>query len=179
MVQQDCNSMLEQARDMARAGICITYAVMATAGALAPSTAAAEMKFHYDCRVTDTMQVPQMGREGQSARLSHFTCRIRGGLLDGFTATGTNLLEHHEEGARLVGSTVIAQKKDSTLAYEVNDARRRLRKSKDGTVRWESTGTGVYRHATGSAAPLAGKSFTASVKSTGTQTFTIDSVVSD
>ena len=164
---------------MARARTCISFAVMFAAAVLAPWPAAAEMRFHYDCHVTGVRQVPQMGREGQPAELRHFTCRISGGLLDGFTATGTNLLEHHQEGARLVGSTVMARKKNAILVYEVNDARRRLRQSEDGAVQWESTGTGIYKHATGSVASLAGKSFTALVQSTGCQTFTIDSVVGD
>ena len=161
---------------MARACFRVSVALGA---ALVAAPVAAEMRFHYDCRVVHTERIPYLGRQGQTAELSHFKCRVSGGLLDGFVATGTNILEPHERGAQLVGSTVIAQKADSTLAYEVNDATRRLITNKGGVVRWESTGTGVYRRATGSAAPLAGKPFTALVRSAGPRAFTIDTVVGD
>ena len=164
---------------MTRPGIRISLTLgVALIGAAPWSIAAAEMKFHYDCSVTHTEHVPQMGRQGETVEMTHFTCHISGGILEGFVAIGTNLLELHEEGGRLVGSTVVAQKGDSMLAYEVNDAMRRLRKN-DGVVRWESTGNGIYKHATGSVAALAGKSFTALVRSAGPRAFTIDTVVSD
>lgn len=141
-------------------------------------SAAAEMKFRYDCRVTATSQIDGLGREGQAAQLSQFTCSINGGVLNGFTATGTNLLEPRQGGgARLVGAVVVAQKGDSSLAYEVKEGTRRARLKNGQVIGWDSTGSGTYKSATGTATPLAGKSFRSIVRSTGPDTFTIDVVV--
>ena len=147
--------------------------------ALVSMPATAEMRFHYDCRVVFTEKVAQLGRQGETVDLAHFKCRVSGGVLHGFVVSGTNLLELHPDGATLIGSTVIAQKGASTLAYEVNGSTRRPIKSKGRVVGWESTGSGIYQRATGSAAPLEGKSFTAIARSSGPGTFTIDTVVSD
>ena len=144
-----------------------------------PLSADAEMKFRYDCRVTGRSLVDGIGREGQTAQLSQFTCRVKGGLLNGFTATGSNVLEPRPGGARLVGSIVVAQKGESILAYEVGEGTRQLRMNNGEVVGWDSTGAGIYKWATGSAAPLKGKSFTSKVHSTGADEFIIDVVVKD
>jgi hypothetical protein len=150
--------------------------VLAALGASA--CLAAEGRFHYDCHVTGTEQLARLRPEDRAREMSHFTCRISGGLLDGFIATGTNILESQPGGAKLVASIVVARKEESLLAYEVSEGTRRLKKIKDRVVGWESTGTGVYRSAIGSVAPLAGRSFKAVVNSGVPGLFTIDVVVS-
>ena len=167
-------------------GEAMPSAVVRTAGLVgalvalaAPLPAGAEMKFRYDCRVTGTSLVDGLGREGQTAQLNHFTCRVKGGLLDGFTATGSNILEPRPGGGRLVASIVVAQKGESSLVYEVREGTRRLRMNNGEVVGWDSTGAGTYKSATGAAAPLVGKSFNSIVHSTGPDEFTIDVVVKD
>ena len=145
----------------------------------APLSAGAEMKFRYDCRVSGRSLVDGIGRDGQTVQLSQFTCRVKGGVLDGFTATGSNVLEPRPGGALLVGSIVVAQKGDSILAYEVGEGTRRQRMNNGEVVGWDSTGAGTYKWATGSAALLKGKSFSSKVRSTGADDFTIDVVVKD
>jgi hypothetical protein len=145
----------------------------------APVPASAEMKHHYDCRVTGTSAVDHLGRDGQTAELTHFTCHITGGLLNGFVATGTNVLEPQKGGARLVGSIVVAQKAGSTVVYEVSEGTRRFKKNKGRVVGWESTGKGTFKTATGAAAALAGRSFSSFVRSGGPGAFSIEVVVGD
>lgn len=165
---------------MAQIGIRIRVTLLSVLVALAASLpAAAQMKHHYDCHVTGKSDVDHLGREGQSAELTHFMCDIKGGLLDGFVATGTNILEPQQGGARLVGSIVVAQKAGSTVVYEVSEGTRRFKTSKGRVVGWESTGKGSFRTATGSAAALAGKSFRSVVRSGGPGAFTIEVVVGD
>jgi hypothetical protein len=165
---------------MAKRGIRIPKALVGVVFALwGPLCAAAEMLYHYDCRVTGTGHIAGLGAKGQAAELSHFTCRITGGLLHGFVATGTNILDPHKGGGRLLGSIVVAQKAGSALVYEVSEGTRRAKTIKGRVVGWESTGAGVYKSATGSAAPLEGKSFNSVVRSRSPGLFTIDVVVSD
>lgn len=165
---------------MAKIGIRIRVALLGVLVALAaPLPAAAQMQHHYDCRVTGTSEVDHLGREGQTAELTHFMCDITGGLLNGFVATGTNILEPRQGGARLVGSMVVAQKAGSTVVYEVSEGTRRFKKSKGRVVGWESTGKGTFKTATGTAAALAGRSFSSVVKSGDPGRFTIEVIVGD
>jgi hypothetical protein len=164
---------------MAQAGIRTRVTLCCALTALAAPLPAAEIKHHYACHVTGTSAVDHLGGEGQTAELTHFMCQITGGLLNGFVATGTNILEPRKGGARLVASIVVAQKAGSTVAYEVSEGTRRFKKSKGRVVGWESTGKGTFKSATGSAAALAGKSFTSVVKSGGPGAFTIEVLVSD
>lgn len=138
-----------------------------------PWAAAADMRYHYECRVTGTGQLPRLGPNDKPLEVSHFTCRISGGLLEGFVATGTNILERVAGGGRLVGSIVVAQKGSSTLVYEVSEGSRRS----NGRSGWESTGSGVYRSGTGAAAALVGRSFRSTARSHGPALFAIDVVV--
>jgi hypothetical protein len=161
---------------MAKAGIRITVVVGLLAALGAPLPVAAQMNLHYDCRVTGTSHLDRRAKS-HDPEVSDFTCRITGGLLDGFVATGTNIMEPQEGGSRLVGSIIVAQKAGSIVVYEVSEATRRLKTIKGGVLGWESTSVGTYKLATGSAAPLAGKSFSAVARSGGPGVFTIDVVV--
>jgi hypothetical protein len=146
----------------------------------APLSTVAGAKYHSDCRVVDTTKLEHFGNEGQAAEMTHFTCRITGGLLDGFVVHGTNIWEPKKGGERsLLGSLAFAQKAGSTIVYEVNQGGRKFPTSKDSSVRWESASLGSFRLATGSAAPLAGKSFSSVARYTGPGTFIIDNMIND
>jgi len=155
-------------------------AVMGITFALgAPSGASAEMKFRYDCRITGRSQMPNARRERRPAEVNQFTCSVHGGLLDGFIAEGTNILEPQPGGGKLVGSIVVARKGRSSLAYEVSEGTRRYRTSNGRRFGWEATGAGTYKSGSGIAAPLVGKSFSSVVRSSAPGVFTIDIVVRD
>lgn len=145
-----------------------------------PLPSGAGTKYHSDCRVIETAKLDHFGNQGQTAEVTHFKCRLTGGLLDGFEATGTNIWEPDKRGGRtLLGSLAIAQKGESTIVYEVDQGTRKRRTIKGRSVGWESTSLGWYRLATGSAASLAGKSFNSVARYTGPGTFTIDNTVND
>jgi hypothetical protein len=132
---------------------------------------------HFTCVVTGVRQLEHLGRDGQSAELSQFTCSVRGGLLDGFVAAGTNIWEPGKNSAVLIGSIVVARKADAAVVYEVLQATRK-RVPPDGRAgSWEGGGRGLYKLATGTAAPLAGKSFRSVAHNDGPRAFTIDATV--
>lgn len=144
------------------------------------SSVCAEMKFRYECRITARSQMPRSGdRSRQAAEVSQFTCHVRGGLLDGFVAEGTNILEPRPGGGKLVGSIVVARKGRSSLAYEVSEGTRRYIANTGRRVGWESTGAGTYKSGSGIARRLVGKSFSSVARSSGPRAFTIDIVVRD
>jgi hypothetical protein len=165
----------------------ITPAAIRTALALAggllalgvPLSTVAGTHYHSDCRVVETTKLEHFGNEGQPAEMTHFTCGITGGPLDGFAVTGTNIWEPGSGGGRtLLGSLAVAQKAGSIVVYEVNRGAKKVQTSQD-PVRWESTSLGSYKSATGSAAPLAGKTFSSVARYTGPGTFTIDNTIDD
>lgn len=157
-----------------------TSSPLALAIALAASLAAAEgATSHFACRVTSTAPLWRLGRSGQDAELSQFTCRVSGGLLDGFVATGTNIWEPARGREVLLGSIVVLRKGDSAVVYEVQRATRKLVEKAHGGPRWEGAGHGTYKLATGSAAALAGKTFHTIARREGPDTFSIDATVGD
>lgn len=157
---------------------------LALVGALAAlctsPVAADEIKYRSDCQVTDTTRLEKLGRDGRAAHLSHFTCHITGGPLDGSVVTGTNIWDMGDEGGgALLGSIAVAQKTGSSVMYEVHDVTRSLKFSNGRAVGWEATSWGIYKAASGSAAPLAGKTFSSVARFTSPRTFTIENTIND
>jgi hypothetical protein len=145
----------------------------------APVALAGSVTSHFTCRVTNTSRLDHLGRDGQPAELSQFTCRVRGGLLDGFIATGTNIWEPGKSRAVLIGSIVVARKAQAAVVYEVQQATRTLTGAEGPAARWEGVGRGTYKLATGSAAALAGKSFRSVARDDGPGAFTIDATITE
>lgn len=157
---------------------------LALAGVLAAlgmsPVAADEIKYRSDCQVIDTTRLEKFGHDGQAAQLSHFTCRITGGPLDGSVVTGTNIWDMGDEGGgALLGSIAVAQKAGSSVMYEVHDVTRSLKFSNGRVVGWEATSWGLYKAASGSAAPLVGKTFSSVARFTSPKTFTIENTIND
>lgn len=138
---------------------------------------ASEPASRFDCRVTGTETLPGLAPDGRGAEVSRFTCRVHGGPLDGFVATGTNIWGGPLRDGLLLGSLVVARKANSVVVYEVQEVKRRARAPGADVQCWEGQGTGVYKLATGVAAHLAGKSFHSVARSAGAGRFTIDTVV--
>lgn len=153
-----------------------------TGGLLSLAAAAAlagEPPSRFDCRVTDTESLPGLASVGGVAELMRFTCRVRGGLLDGFQATGTNIWDGEQRHGLLLGSLVVARKEGSVVVYEVTRVTRDARPHGVEGGGWEGRGTGIYRLATGPAVALAGRTFRSIARSAGPGAFTIETVVED
>ena len=135
---------------------------------------------HFACEVVDRGPLERLGREGHGIQQSHYKCRITGGLLDGFVATGTNVWELDGSDGKLLGSIGIAQKGGATVVYQVAEgAVHRISKGAQQPAGWESTTSAIIRLATGSAAPLTGKSFKLRGRLVGDRLFTMDATFVD
>lgn len=160
------------ARALAWAGTCAALAC--------PALAASQVTYSSSCQVTETTRLENFGRSGQAAELSHFSCRISGGPLDGAAVTGTNIWDMADEaGGKLLGSIAVAQRAGASVMYEVHDVVRRPQTSNGRVVGWEATSWGVYKAASGSAIPLVGRTFSSVARFTGPRTFTIDNTIDD
>lgn len=159
-----------------------TAALLASLTTLgAPTIASAQVKYRSDCQVVDTNRLESFGHDGRPAQLSHFTCRITGGPLHGSSVTGTNIwdLSEGETAGMLLGSIAIAQRAGMNVMYEVHDVTRHTQIRDGKAVGWTASSWGIYKSATGSAAYLAGKTFTSAVHYTGPGTFVIDNIIGE
>lgn len=154
-------------RDLA---CCLPMLAAGAASASGPTS-------RFDCRVTDTESLARLGSDGGPAELTHFSCRVRGGLLDGFLATGTNIWNGQQRDGRLLGSLVVARRDASVVVYEVTQVTRAAKPPGADAGSWEGRGTGVYKLGTGDAVALAGRTFRSVARSAGPGAFTIETTV--
>lgn len=156
--------------------LAVAAAVAACVPPCPSAPVAPQSQSHFRCHVTATDAIDHLAASGQNADVTHFTCSVSGGPLDGFVAVGTNIWEPGTRRRKLVGSVVVARKGDSRVVYELKQGSKRITLdagAAPGTA-WEGEGTGTYRLATGEAAPLEGRSFRGIARSSGPDAFTID-----
>lgn len=153
-------------RRMSLAAACLAT----TVAYAAPACSGAPSRF--DCTVTSVERLQGLGRDGQDAELSHFSCRVAGGLLNGFAASGTNVWD--AAGERLLASLLVAHKGTSSVVWEFQSGERIFGREPDARGRWHVSARGTYKRATGSAAPLTGRLSTAVWRSGDVGAFTID-----
>ncbi len=145
-----------------------------------PARAAAEVTYQSSCEVVDTARLESFGRDGQPAQVSHFSCRITGGPLDGAIVAGTNIWDMADKaGGTLLGSIAVAQRAGASVMYELRDVTRTLKTHNGHVVGWEAKSRGVYKAASGSAAALEGKTFNSIARFTGPRTYTISSTINE
>lgn len=145
---------------------------------LAPAAAyPSEVTSRFDCQVTGTETLARLASGGGAAELTRFNCRVRGGLLDGFLATGTNIWDGQQRDGLLLGSLVVARKPGSVVVYELTRVTRTPKPPGGDTREWEGRGSGIYKLATGDAVALAGRTFRSVARSAGPGAFTIETVV--
>lgn len=137
----------------------------------------AQPRYHSECRIMDGTHLKHFGGKGQPAELSHFTCRISGGPLDGFVVNGTNIWELDTAQATLIGSLAVAQKATSTLVYEVQHVVRKEQVVRGRVIGRQGISHGIFKAGTGSALPLVGKTFTSVARQSGPGRFSIDTIV--
>jgi hypothetical protein len=149
-------------------------------GSINALAAVAEPTYRSTCRVAAASRLGNARLDGKTAEVTHFSCKIRGGPLDGFVVTGTNIWSPEANGRqKLLGSIAIAQKAGSSVLYEVYEASRSTQFRNGVAVGWESSSWGRFLTGTGSAAGLSGKTFTSTVRSTVPGGFTSDTWISE
>lgn len=164
-------------------GTCVRAVAAAalawTAGAALSSPMYPMPTSRFDCQVVSVETVQRLGRGGGDAELAYFTCRVTGGLLDGFVASGTSLWDARQGAARLLYSLVVAYRGSSSVVSQFDAGERTLRSDADAASDWEGSARGTYMRATGTAAALAGRAFTTVSRSRDAGAFTIEAAVSN
>jgi len=110
---------------------------------------------------------PLGDREGHGISVTAETCRVEGGAMDGGLVTGQNIWEWDKTNAKLVSVSGVVRKPGATVAYELTEGTVALTVADGKVTGFTAAAKGRWLIATGSAAPLADKTFSVKARSTG------------
>ena len=150
-------------------------AVILAAVVCAPAHAQTPIAYKCHCHTAGTAPQEALGdREGHAVSAGSYTCRVEGGPLDGGVLTGTNIYEWDKASAVGLSGNGVGRKPGATLVYQLGEFKNALTMADGKVTGFLATGSGTYKLATGTAASLAGKSFSYSARPAGPGQFTID-----
>ncbi|MEJ8856663.1 hypothetical protein WKW79_18960 [Variovorax robiniae] len=142
---------------------------------MAVSASGQQNSFSFSCQSVGSSPPEPLGdREGHSISSGEISCRAEGGPLVGGVLTGTNVYEWEKGAGVLLAGSGIIRKPGATTAYRVNEGKIALIVTDGKVTGTTGSGKGVYTLASGSAATLAGKSFTYATRPTAPGQFAID-----
>ena len=141
----------------------------------AHSVAQTPTAFRCVCQDIGTSPREPLGdREGHAVSVTSYTCRVEGGPLDGGVLTGTTIYEWDKTNAIGLSANGVGRKAGATLVYQLSEFKNALTLVDGRVTGFLGSGQGTYKMATGSAASLAGKTFSYVVRPTGSSQFAID-----
>ena len=146
--------------------------------ALAPGAVAQESTSTYACQDVGSGATEPLGdREGHSIVVAQVSCRVNSGPMSGGLSTGEGIWEWNGPNAVLVSANGVTRKPGATVVWVRTEGKLALTMVEGKVTGWTASGRGAYPIATGSAASLAGKSFTWTIKSAGPGQFTMEDKV--
>lgn len=158
-----------------RAHACVVF--LALAAACAPLTAAA--MGHFVCSVVENIKL-RTERPDHQDYLTHYTCGVTGGQLDGYFVNVSTRWEINGNQGKLLGSVGHAKKGGATVVYETHEGTmKNVRIGDELAIGWESTASAKVKGATGSAAHLSGKTFSMHGRPVSPGKFSIDAVLAE
>ncbi|SFN42006.1 hypothetical protein [Variovorax sp. OV329] len=122
-------------------------------------------------------QEPVGDREGHVISVAPYSCVSQGGVLDGAVASGTNYWELDKGAGLTVVGTGVIRKPGMLVLYTVTSGNYALTTADGKVTGFAGTAKGTYTTATGSAASLAGKAYTARFRSSDRGQFVIETTV--
>jgi hypothetical protein len=135
--------------------------------ALAPGAVAQEIsKTHCQAVGENGAPEPLGDREGHGISVTTETCRVEGGAMDSGIVTGQGIWEWDGTNAKMVSVSGVVRKPGAMVAYQLTDGALTLTMADGKVTGFTATASGRWPIATGSAASMAGKTFTVSAKST-------------
>jgi hypothetical protein len=144
----------------------------------APSAVAQENAFTLTCQnVGGGAPEPIEDREGHSILVNDYSCRADSGPLSGGVWTGRAIWEWDKTNAVLVSGNGVVRKPGATVVYQEARGKLALTMTDGKVTGFAASGQGSFRTATGSAAALAGKSYTFASKPTGQGQFAVEVTV--
>ena len=117
---------------------------------------------------------PLGGQAGPMMSVGDYACVATSGPMAGGVDTGRAVLVFDQSGGKLMTGTGVIRKPDATAAYVVTDEKFDFVTSDGKVAGVKSIGHGRYVLATGSAASLAGRSFTIETEPAGPNQFIVN-----
>jgi hypothetical protein len=143
--------------------------------AFAPSAVAQENAFTLTCQnVGGGAPEPLEDREGHSILVNDYSCRADSGPLSGGVWTGRAIWEWDKTNAVLVSGNGVVRKPGAAVVYQETRGKLALTMTDGKVTGFIATGGGTWPMAIGSAASLAGKSYTWTSKPTGPGQFAVE-----
>jgi hypothetical protein len=147
-------------------GTCGFVAAVAVVG-VAPGAVADEVAKNI-CQEIGHAGPESLGdREGHAIAIVSASCRIQSGPLEGGVLTAQYIWEWDKTTATMIFGGGVVRKAGSTVVYQYTTGDIALTMADGKVTGFTSSGKGRWAVATGSAAPLAGKSFTWASKPAG------------
>jgi hypothetical protein len=141
-------------------GSCGLAAATLAFAAVAPSAIAQEVTKFF-CQTVDGGAPEPLGdREGHNIRVTTASCRNVGGVLDGSLLTAQEIWEWDGTNAKMLLESGVFRKPGAVATYELTEGKLALTMTDGKVTGFTASGTGRFPTATGTAASLAGKSWT-------------------
>lgn len=152
--------------------ICAAALALASAGADAQS--GSTVKLH--CFSVGNGAPPEAlgDREGHAVSVGQVSCRVEGGLTDGGIFTGSTIAEWDKGSAVVLSASGITRKPGAVVASQTTEGKQALVMTEGKVTGMTGSGRGRYTLATGSAASLAGKTFSYTFSTTGPGQFLVE-----
>ncbi len=150
--------------------------VLIALSATAPSAVAQENTAALTCQSIGREGPPEpLGdREGHGISIDEYSCRVGSGPMSGGVSTGTIIWEWDGTNAVLLSDSGIIRKPGSTMVYRSTEGTLALTLADGKVTGFTASEKGLQQLATGGAASLAGKPFTATSKPTGPSQWTVE-----
>lgn len=117
---------------------------------------------------------PLGDREGHGITVGEYSCRVNSGPQSGGVSTGTIIWEWDGTNAVELSESGVIRKPGSTLVYRGTEGKLALTMADGKVTGFTASLKGQQQLATGSAASLAGKPYTATVTSTGPSQWAVE-----
>jgi hypothetical protein len=158
--------------------VCGIATAVITLAAAAPSADAQDNTFTLTCQnIGGGAPEPLGDRPDHSISVSDYTCRFDSGPLKGGVSTANAIWEFDGPNAVLVSGNGVVRAPGATVVYQEASGKLALTMTDGKVTGFAASGQGSMRMATGSAASLAGKSYTFASKPTGQGQFAVEITV--
>ncbi|MDM0021026.1 hypothetical protein [Variovorax saccharolyticus] len=120
---------------------------------------------------------PLGDREGHFLSVGPYSCVSQGGVLDGTVSSGMNIWDVDKGAGVLVTGNGVMRKPGMMVVFTVTEGSYALTMADGKVTGFAGSAKGVYKLATGSAASLSGKAYTARFRSIDRGQFVIETTV--
>jgi hypothetical protein len=117
---------------------------------------------------------PLGDREAHSISVQQYSCSASSGPLSGGVWTGSIIWEWDKANAVMVLGNGVIRKPDATAVYQEKEGKIALTMADGKVTGWAASGAGSWVMGVGSAASLAGKSYTWTSKPIGPEQYTVE-----